>query len=65
MFLLCTDGLWEYVEDAQMEAAWAGPRSAAWLTELEQMVLRNAEAANKPQHDNFSGVAVWIGEPSL
>jgi hypothetical protein len=27
-------------------------------------VVRNAEAANKPRHDNFSGVAVWIGQPS-
>ena len=37
---------------------------SSWLTALEQLVLRNAEAANKPRHDNFSGVAVWIGQPS-
>jgi PPM family protein phosphatase len=65
VFLLCTDGLWEYVEDAQMCASLsqAGDPSA-WLTALEQVVLRNAAAANKPRHDNFSGVAVWIGQPS-
>jgi serine/threonine protein phosphatase PrpC len=65
VFLLCTDGLWEYVEDAQMcETLHQVADPSAWLTALEQLVLRNAEAANKPRHDNFSGVAVWIGQPS-
>ena len=65
VFLLCTDGLWEYVEDAQMCESLAGAADpSAWLTNLEQLVMRNAEAANKPRHDNFSGVAVWIGQPS-
>jgi PPM family protein phosphatase len=65
VFLLCTDGLWEYVEDEQMcdSLARAGDPSA-WLDSLEQLVLRNAEIAQKPRHDNFSGVAVWIGQPS-
>ena len=65
VFLLCTDGLWEYVEDKEMcESLSRAGDPSAWLTALEQMVLRNAEAANKPRHDNFSGVAVWIGQPS-
>ena len=65
VFLLCTDGLWEYVEDAQMcESLSQAGDPSAWLAALEQMVLRNAEAANKPRHDNFSGLAVWIGQPS-
>ena len=65
VFLLCTDGLWEYVEDEQMcESLKRAGDPSAWLTNLEQIVLRTAEEANKPGHDNFSGVAVWIGQPS-
>ena len=65
VFLLCTDGLWEYVEDHEMcdSLSRAGDPSA-WLDSLEQLVLRNAEDAQKPRHDSFSGVAVWIGQPS-
>jgi serine/threonine protein phosphatase PrpC len=62
VFLLCTDGLWEYVDEAEMCACLsdaADPR--AWLAELEQRVLRHAAAAGKPGHDNFSGIAVWVG----
>jgi len=63
VFLLCTDGLWEYVENAEMEAALAaasGPH--AWLDTLEQSVLRNA--AHKPSHDNFSALTVWVSDPA-
>jgi serine/threonine protein phosphatase PrpC len=65
VFLLCTDGLWEYVDEAEMSASLTRARDpSAWLASLEQLVLRNALAARKPGHDNFSGVAVWIGQPA-
>lgn len=60
VFLLCTDGLWEYVEDAVLEqtlTAAASPQ--AWLDALEATVLRNA--ADRPSHDNFSALTVWTG----
>lgn len=61
VFLLCTDGLWEYVEDAEMEAALAAaPSPHAWLQDLEQRVL--AGASHKPRHDNFSALTAWVGE---
>ncbi len=61
VFLLCTDGLWEYVEDAQLEAALAAAASPlAWLHELEKNVLHGA--AHKPRHDNFTALAVWVSE---
>jgi serine/threonine protein phosphatase PrpC len=62
VFLMCTDGLWEYVEDAQLEAALAGAVSPhTWLQELEQNVLH--AASHKPRHDNFTALAVWVDEP--
>ena len=62
VFLLCTDGLWEYVEDAELETALGSSVSPhAWLQALEQQVL--AHAAHKPSHDNFTALAVWVSEP--
>lgn len=60
-FLLCTDGLWEYVdEDALCESLADSAHPQDWLARLEQQVLRNAAASGKASHDNFSGIAVWI-----
>ncbi len=62
VFLLCTDGLWEYVEDDQLEEALAHASGAqAWLRDLEQRVLR--AASHKPRHDNFTALALWVSEP--
>ena len=61
VFLLCTDGLWEYVDDAQLERSLAeadGPHD--WLAKLEAIVLENA--AHKPKHDNYSALTVWVSD---
>jgi serine/threonine protein phosphatase PrpC len=58
VYLLCTDGLWEYVEDHHMAyllGLSGGPQQ--WLEMLEHEVLRAAVA--KPRHDNYSAIAVW------
>lgn len=61
-FLLCSDGLWEYVDDAAMEHALAGATSPAeWLAALERLV--RSATAGRASHDNFSAVAVWLVEP--
>lgn len=58
VFMLCTDGLWEYVDDATLErtlAASATPR--AWLDALSAVVI--AAAGHKSSHDNFTALVVW------
>ena len=62
VFLLCTDGLWEYVDEAEMCASLSQATDpTAWLARLEQLVLLHAAERGKVRHDNFSGIAVWVG----
>ncbi len=60
VFMLCTDGLWEYIADEMLErtlAASATPR--AWLDALSAEVL--SAAGHKTSHDNFTALVVWTG----
>lgn len=58
-FLLCTDGLWEYVDEPSMEQALASTADAGgWLTALEAEVQRHA----RPGNDNYSAIAVRLSE---
>ncbi len=57
VFLICSDGFWEYVEEHVLEAELGeavGP--AAWLKALEAELLRRV----RPDHDNYSVIAVWL-----
>lgn len=55
VFLLCSDGLWEYVEENEMERMLAASTSASeWLNALEGQVL----ARGHKEHDNYSAVIV-------
>ena len=58
VFLLCSDGLWEYVEEPAMEALLRDSLGAdAWLAALERELLAHA----KSDHDNYSAIAVRVG----
>ncbi len=58
VFLLCTDGMWEYLSDEVMQdTLQAAAAPGAWLRELTA-VVRQA-ASPKPSHDNFSALTVW------
>ena len=62
IFLLCSDGVWELIEDSQLErllAHVATPR--AWLAAIEATVRR--AAAGSKGHDNFTALTVWAREP--
>jgi serine/threonine protein phosphatase PrpC len=61
VFLLCTDGLWEYLDDAVLESTLAAaPNPGAWIGELAARV--RAAASHKASHDNFSALTVWTRE---
>ncbi len=56
-FLLCSDGLWEHVDEAAMLQARTTAGSAReWLDLMESELLRHASGS----HDNYSAVAVWF-----
>jgi serine/threonine protein phosphatase PrpC len=58
VFLLCTDGLWEYVDDEALESTLAAsPTPRAWLDAIEVEVRR--AASHKSSHDNFTALVVW------
>ena len=59
-FLLCSDGVWDVLRDQRLEALLRRSGSAEeWISAIEQAVV----AAQHPGQDNFSAIAVWIGEP--
>ncbi|CAO95673.1 PP2C family protein-serine/threonine phosphatase [Erwinia tasmaniensis] len=62
-FLLCTDGFWHGVSQHHMQQALHMVNTPQeWLTLMQQMIKKNDEQSNDKQ-DNYSAVAVWIGEP--
>jgi PPM family protein phosphatase len=55
-FLLCSDGFWEHVTEADMAALLRQSSSPDdWLTQMETTLL----AARREGHDNYSAVALW------
>ena len=59
VFLLCTDGFWEYIDESAMAAALGRARSPAdWLRDMEQDVV----AHGGREQDNFSALAVWCSD---
>jgi serine/threonine protein phosphatase PrpC len=59
VFLMCSDGLWEYVTEEDME--WMLSRSSsasAWLEAMEKQVL----ARGHKDQDNYSAIVVWCSD---
>lgn len=60
VFLLCTDGFWEYVEEEEMEQALDTSACAPeWMRILEKQILMRGPA----DQDNYSAIAVWCSKP--
>jgi len=69
VFLLCTDGLWEYVDEEDMERLLDAARTAeAWLKAMESQVLERGSKRQDDDsviegQDNYSAIAVWCSAP--
>ena len=60
VFLLCTDGFWELIEENEMERTLRKAKSPVqWLDEMERIVLQNGQEVNM---ENYSAIAVWVME---
>ena len=56
VFLLCSDGLWEYVDEDELERTLNSSASGAdWLQALESEVLANGHKGQ----DNYSAIAIF------
>jgi PPM family protein phosphatase len=59
-FLLCSDGWWESFEPDDIAAALMRALSAEdWLAEMQARIVARAV----PRQDNYSAVALWVGNP--
>lgn len=60
-YLLCTDGWWESLDDNAIAHTLAHANSPHdWLDRMQAQI----EARAKSKQDNFSAIAVWVGDPA-
>lgn len=60
-FLLCTDGWWDHFSAQDLEAHFAVAATPAdWLQRMAEHIARHAG----PRQDNYSAIAVWVGDPA-
>jgi serine/threonine protein phosphatase PrpC len=60
-FLLCSDGWWDHFDRRAIEASFAAATSPKdWLDRMAEVI----ERAGVPRQDNYSAIAVWLGDPA-
>jgi serine/threonine protein phosphatase PrpC len=65
VFLICTDGFWEWVTENEMEQSLGDAISAEqWLHQLCDTISKKADLSGKPR-DNCTAYAIWLGEPEV
>ncbi|ATQ76378.1 protein phosphatase [Massilia violaceinigra] len=63
-YLLCTDGLWNGLDDAAMHRCLQVAGNVTdWITLLAEQVRQRSDC-NGTQ-DNYSALGVWVGDPQL
>lgn len=61
--LICTDGLWEWIDEAAMEHALEGAATVnEWLDRMTAVAAAGNRASRK-ERDNSTALAVWLGTP--
>ena len=61
VFLLCTDGWWGVLSDAEMIGTLADADTPQeWLAAMRELILARAA----PGQDNFTAIAVWVSDPA-
>lgn len=60
-FLLCSDGWWDHFEPHDIETAFAAATSPQHWLDLMAADIRRAGLKGQ---DNYSAVAVWVGDPA-
>ena len=61
VFLMCTDGFWEWITEEEMTQCLSGAKTPAeWLDAMQRRVLGKGRGNNM---DNYSAIAVYHGEP--
>ncbi|VWX55954.1 Serine/threonine protein phosphatase PrpC [Burkholderiales bacterium 8X] len=62
VLLLCTDGVWEPIGDARLlQLLQMARRPAEWMEHLD----REIKATAKPDHDNYTALALWVNEDEV
>ncbi|AIY39262.1 Serine/threonine phosphatase PPP [Collimonas arenae] len=62
-FLICTDGFWEWISEAEMVRAATQAGSAQdWLTIMHTVVEQNGRASSVPL-DNCTAFTIYVGNP--
>lgn len=58
IFLLCSDGFWEYIEEKEMEKTLKrAKKPEQWLRKMEKIVIRKGKKRNM---DNYSAICVFV-----
>jgi PPM family protein phosphatase len=55
LFLLCSDGFWEYVLEEEMLSLWSGDLQN-WLQSMEALIIERAEE----DHDNYTACVIQV-----
>lgn len=60
-FLLCSDGWWDCFEPRELASTLnRALKPEQWLEMMRERIVQVA----KPQQDNFSAIAIWVGDPA-
>lgn len=56
--LICSDGFWEWIEEAQMEECLSRAETVEeWVKAMQNIILKKADTEHM---DNYSAIAVWL-----